>query len=186
MTAGYNLLVPAATVNNYNSTPTGATNDANGDPGSVRKPDREVLLANNVIDFGVRFWRKGAGGALELQFPANVSFAVPKPDQKNIAFLATSLDAAAITPAEKTFLGLGGGDTFNLGYPDFADIVLRVLTDEGARIIEAYENGNLTAPPKPAASTLTTAQWQDAYWWTLALEHSKVFVERIPITARPL
>jgi hypothetical protein len=180
--AGYDLLVPAATIDNYNSTPTAATNDAIGDPGSVRKPDREVLLANNVIDFGVRFWTKSAGGALALQFPATGGV----PDNKNLAFVASVKTPASIVVAGIPYHVAAASDTLTEGYPDFVDVVIRVLTDEGARVIEAYENGNSVAPPKPSSSTLTLAQWQQAYWWTLALEHSVVYVERIPITARPL
>jgi hypothetical protein len=121
-----------------------------------------------------------------LQFPADVSLAVPKPDNKNIAFVATALDAADITAAGIPYHSAGASNTFTVGFPDFADVMLRVLTDEGARIIEAYENGRSVAPPNPSGSGQTAAQWQKSYWWTLALEHSQVFVERIPIASRPL
>jgi hypothetical protein len=52
-----------------------------------------------------------------------------------------------------------------------------VLTDEGARLIEAYERGNLESPP---------GSDRKAHWWKIAEEHSEVFTERIPIVARPI
>lgn len=117
LTTGYNINDPLYTNNTGGNT--------NGLPESVRKPDREVLLANNVIDFGVRFWQKDpATGALVLIFPAN---AANNPSNNNLGF---AISGQAIAPNAIAFGGLAAGQ-LNIGYPDFVDVILRVLTDEG-------------------------------------------------------
>jgi hypothetical protein len=181
--AGFNLASAVAVNDNYNS-PTATTNDQNGDPGSIRKPDRENLLANNVIDFGVRFWQRDpATGALNMIFPSN-NANPPKPDETNLGFAVTTLTSATITSTGESGIPYGGlnNGELKIGYPDFVDVMIRVLTDEGARLLEAYENGLTVAP---SASGTPTQNEKDAYWWKIAQDHSEVFVERIPILARP-
>jgi len=55
--------------------------------------------------------------------------------------------------------------------------MMRVLTDEGARLIAAFEAGRLQPP-----AGVTPAD----YWWTLAEAHSEVFTRHIVIPSRPL
>jgi hypothetical protein len=189
--AGFNLALNTA--RGYN-TPTAGANDDFGDPGTIRRPvnnnfDRRALIANNVIDFGVRFWRRvppaptdpaDKQSTLQLIFPA--SAAAPfVPSENNLGFAVT-----ALTPAQLDGLNSNNGIPYDgglaaanlsTGFPDFVDIFIRVLTDEGARLIEAYEQGNLGAPPGSDSR---------AYWWKIAEEHSEVFTERIPIVARPI
>ncbi|TAG32884.1 MAG: hypothetical protein EAZ36_01595, partial [Verrucomicrobia bacterium] len=71
----------------------------------------------------------------------------------------------------------------NTGYPDFVDVFIRVLNDEGARLIEAFEEGNVIAPAAGAGAP--TPDERKAHWWKIAEENSEVFTERIPLTARP-
>ena len=187
--AGFNLALNAQGGYNRPNTPVATKNDAFGDSGSIRKPDRDAVIANNVIDFGVRFWRRVPPGptdpatdpsTLQLMFPAS-GVAPFAPSENNLGFAVT-----ALTPAQLDALngGVGIPDDGNLapanlstGFPDFVDIFVRVLTDEGARLIEAYERGNLEAPP---------GSDRKAHWWKIAEEHSEVFTERIPIAARPI
>lgn len=192
LSAGYDLASNAG--NGYNNITGIGSTPTNGLPASIRKPDRKVLLGNNVIDFGVRFWQKNSvNGELNLVFPADTTVSPSRYSNINLAYAATSLAAADIpglTTADATgaqnipYGDLANAD-LNTGFPDFADIFLRILTDEGARILEAYENGKSDPPPQPTGDPLSLAQWKAKHWWTLALEHSEVFVERIPITARP-
>lgn len=187
--AGYNLADYSNGGYNRPRTPVSTENDDIGDPGSIRLPNRSALLATNVIDFGVRFWRSVPPAAttpetdpstLRLLFPADAN---GKPNEGNRGFAVT-----ALTPAELAQLNGGAGVPyqgpqpfdFTTGFPDFVDVFVRVLTDEGARLIEAYERG-LAAPP-PEAST---AAEKDAHWWKIAEEHSEVYTERIPLNARP-
>jgi hypothetical protein len=57
--------------------------------------------------------------------------------------------------------------------------MVRILTDEGGRLIADLEAGKLgTTPP----NGVTAAAW----WWQLALAHSQVFTRRIVLVAEPL
>ena len=61
-------------------------------------------------------------------------------------------------------------------FPDVADVMLRVLTDEGARMVETIESGNggLVRP-----SALTESLW----WWSVVTAHSQVYSRRIDLKA---
>lgn len=117
---GHDLLATA-----YN-TSAGGTN--NGDAGTIRRPRRDLLLANDVVDFGVRFWRRSADGTATLLFPTgntNRGFVV----STDSTALPTSpaVDAAATTH----------------GFPTEAELFVRVVSEEGARQLESLENGQL-------------------------------------------
>lgn len=184
--AGFNLALNA--VRGYNA-PTAGTNDDFGDPGSIRRPvnnnfDRSALIANNVIDFGVRFWRRVPPGptdpdtdpsTLQLIFPSS-GIAPFVPSENNLGFAVTGLTPNQVHALNPSLFGMAATN-ISTGFPDFVDIFVRVLTDEGARLIEAYEQGNLEVPPGSDSS---------AHWWKIAEEHSEVFTERIPIIARPI
>lgn len=149
-------------VNGYDLTATayttvGATNNT-ADAGNIRRPLRgEHLLANNVVDFGVRFYTRDPTGNLVLAFPLSNS---------NLGFLATSNTAA-----------VPGGSSFSYtpaslayGFPDVAEVFVRVLTEDGARQIEALESGRL-----PGLD-----------WWTITTANSRVYTRRIVLNSRPL
>jgi hypothetical protein len=197
--AGYNLASNANGSYNKPYTPAADENDDFGDPGSLRAPDRDALLANNVIDFGVRFWRRvpptptdplTMPSTIELLFPANTN-SPPEPSANNLGFAVTALTPAELTAGtgiplshltiENSSLPAANVST---GFPDFVDIFVRVLTDEGARLIEAFENGNIEALSDTGGTP--TANERKAHWWRIAEEHSEVFTERIPLVARPL
>lgn len=127
-----------------------AANPAVGDPGELRRPTINSVIGENVIDFGVRLYVRDAASPTGLRqvFPAT----------------NTTLTYIARSPASAT----GATDPF----PEVADIMVRVLTDEGAGVIAGYEAN----PQRITAPVGVTAQ---NYWWQLALANSQVFTRRV-------
>ena len=144
---GYDLFVPA-----YNSTAGGGSL---GDAGNIRRPRRELLLANEVVDFGVRFFRpKPGSGQLVLLFPTSN-------DNRGFAG-TTNTSAVPVNPTVPS-----GAMTY--GFPTVAEVFIRVLTEEGARQISALEQGQLVGPK----------------WWEIARAHSVVCTRRVVLEAPP-
>lgn len=100
-TAGYNLLST-----NYTS-----GSNANNAPYSIRSPERSNVIANNVVDFGVRLYVSGTATA---RFPTS----------STDAFLATT----DITKGT------------NLGYPSVVEVFVRILSVDGAQQLALFEN----------------------------------------------
>jgi prepilin-type N-terminal cleavage/methylation domain-containing protein len=73
-------------------------------------------------------------------------------------------------PADATHTANGQSDA-----PAVADIMLRVLTEEGARLVAAIESG--------AAGLTRPAEFgnDDDWWWAIVDAHSRVYVRRIEI-----
>jgi prepilin-type N-terminal cleavage/methylation domain-containing protein len=118
----------------------------------LREPSDEALIAPNVIDFGVRFWRsEGPGEPLRPLYPANAS---------RTEFVNTV--GAIVQP-----------ELFEI--PEVAEVMVRVLTQEGVRQLRAFEQGFARNN-----TTLTDAD----YWWQLASQNSEVFVRRVAIKSR--
>ncbi len=146
-TCGYDVFAAA-----YNSTAGGGNI---GDGGTIRRPRRDQLLANDVIDFGVRFFRRTAvGGDPVLLFPI---------DETNRGFAATT-SIGATPPNPSVSLA-----AMRYGFPTEAEVFVRVLTEEGARQIEAIEAGRLVGPR----------------WWEIAVAHSVVLTRRVGLEASP-
>lgn len=57
-------------------------------------------------------------------------------------------------------------------FPEVADVMLRVLTDDGAKLIDAIESGDGVVVRPPGS---TDAEW----WWSAAEANSRVYVRRI-------
>jgi prepilin-type N-terminal cleavage/methylation domain-containing protein len=91
--------------------------------GTIKSPNPTDLVANNVVDFGVRFLKLNSTNQLVSIFP-NTSAAV--------CFAATSDNAK---------VGQGVDSTPTRDFPTVADIFVRVLTDEGATKIANFEAG---------------------------------------------
>jgi len=136
--------------------------------GEIRRPSRDQLLTNNVIDFGLRFWRRTSVGGQRLLFPSN---AAGNPSNLNGGFAvwAGPADSGPIPPNPTSWEPVGGAE-MAYGFPDVAEIFLRVLTDEGAKQLEAFERGQLTG---------TT-------WWDLAIANSQVYTRRVEIKGKTL
>jgi len=113
-TAGYNLLDSTkyygSGVGSLLRTPTSATDKSTW------------LVANNVVDFGVRFFTRRSTGDLDPIFP--------KP---------TDLSFAATTP-DSTKTGPGPDATPVRQIPDVAEVFIRILTDEGVNQIALLES----------------------------------------------
>jgi hypothetical protein len=153
----------------YNDAAAGGTSLA--DAGTLRRPRRDQLLANNVIDFGVRFYARDVSSALICLFPrdsGNLGFAASVRDGR------TSLAPAwggnpALPPAGSSSHAYAPGE-MSYGYPVVAEVAVRILSEDGAREIAALERGDLTGRG----------------WWATALPMSRVFTRRIEIGAAPL
>lgn len=148
-TTGYDLFMPA------NSTSYNVGLGTAGAPGNIRRPNASFLLANNVIDFGVRFLLSDAAGT--VLFPQ---------ENGDLGFAATS-DITRFPPVPVD-AGYNLGN-FQRGFPEVADVYVRILTGEGARLILALENGDI-----------------EGDWWEIALANSQVYTRRVMIASRPL
>ena len=154
-TAGYDLLATAA----YNT-----ANGTDGNAGNVRKPNASHVIANDVIDFGVRIYHRNAAGELVQAFPASQATpAAPLVEPANAPYSYAATSAA--TPSAAKTVG---------GMPEVIDVMVRILTPEGVRQIRAYEEN----------PTLIGATASDEKWWELAEANSKVYTRRIEIQAK--
>lgn len=141
--SGYDLLAPAYT----------NPNGSEQHPGNIRRPNTRFILGNQVIDFGLRVWVRGAQGDLVQAFPL--------PAGGEHSFVATTGMAQIPGYATRPVVR---------GWPLCFEVMVRVLTDEGARALDNLEAGRT---PVPAGSSLAN------HWWSLALAHSQVHVRTI-------
>lgn len=95
--------------------------------GVIKTPVQSSLVANNVVDFGVRFLKSNSTNQLVPIFPTTNSA---------VCFAATSDSAKS---------GSGVDSTPTRDFPTVADIFIRVLTDEGATKLANLESGVSTA-----------------------------------------
>jgi len=126
-------------------------------PGNpLLNPPPGEVIGNNVIDFGVRLYsldRTPSGVVLEPLFPVNASGRWSENHKEYFAY------GSASNP-----------------FPDVVDIMVRILTKEGAQLIQNLEEGRI--PPRNGSF--------DDTWWEIAEEHSRVFTQRIYVNTRPL
>ncbi len=116
---------------------------AAGSAGSLVSPPLRALLAEEVVDFGVRFSR-------DAQFPGADG---------------TSLIRLFPKAGGTLEYAVGGDEGVTAGHAPrlfVADVLLRILSPEGARRIAALESGQLTGD-----------------WWQIAESESYVFTRRI-------
>ena len=147
--AGYDLFMATAAPS-YN-----AGSSTIGDVGNILTPKSpDHLLANNVIDFGIRVWTADPTTNAP-KFPGTTS---------NTGFAVTT-NTAAVSPV------LGDPLLANMTYgtPVVVEVMVRILTDEGARQIASLETGAITGG-----------------WWEIALANSNVYSRRIQIPSTPL
>ena len=124
-------------------------------PPTVTSPAGADVLATNVVDFGVWLHVRDSSGALHRIYPA---------DNADLSHDAT--DAAAPDDPNR--------------YPEVVDVMVRVLSDEGARLLEAMEksSGAVTRPPACASD----AEW----WWAIVEAHSRVYTRRVEVKGNAL
>jgi prepilin-type N-terminal cleavage/methylation domain-containing protein len=95
--------------------------------GDIRNPGVDSVIANNVVDFGVRcFKRNTATGVLELIYP----------DTGKLSFAATSTTGKTGS--------IAGENTPVVEFPDVIEVSVRILTDEGVQQIANLEDPNLS------------------------------------------
>jgi type II secretory pathway pseudopilin PulG len=157
---GYNIIAPE-----FTTTAAGGTNTS--DPGNIRRPEKiPDLLANNVIDFGIRVYEKNpTTGDVELVFPTDRNYS-----NNRWCYLATNSTTA--TPPAPTNSGPAGANNIQRGAPVAFDIFLRVLTPDGVAKLQSLELGRLTVP-----AGLTGQE----YWWEIALQNSQTFIRRVDL-----
>ena len=166
--AGYNL-DPAASP----STPYMDANATAGDPGNLIRPPLGAVVADNVIDFGVRLY-VGGPETLRLVFPAAPAEQGAPP--------VNGMVTSAVPPSSQTehlarSVPPDANDYYRHAFPEVAEVMVRILTDEGARLVAAFEAGRIQPPAGVAPAD---------HWWNLAEAHSLVFTRRIVLPGRPL
>ena len=137
LAAGYDLASPLYLT----------ASDLTGSPGNLVRPDRQQVLGDNVIDFGVRLFAivtDATSGTTTLRqiFPLDAGYL-----EYRVRNVPTALES--LRP-----------------FPTVVEVLIRVLTPEGARAIAALEAGRTAGN-----------------WWTIAAAHSRVVIRRITVSA---
>lgn len=158
---------------------TGTTNNGaqTGDPSTIQvvttnQRNFDSVIADNVIDFGVRCYVRdntdpAQPGKLRLIFPATAAGAL---SNSATAKLRSSLPSS-LSPAQ-----WGSQQPF----PDVIDVMVRILTDEGAAQIFNIEKLQTPALVVPTKYNSNAQQW----WWGLAMENSRVYTRRIVLNGK--
>lgn len=117
-------------------------------PATLTNPANSDALAGNVVDFGVWLYVRDDAGQLRRIFPENEA------DRSH----AARGDRSTADPER---------------YPEVVDVMVRLLTTEGARLVTALEQGSggLVRPAGFASD--------DEWWWAVVEAHSQVYVRRI-------
>jgi hypothetical protein len=134
------------------------------DPAEIRYPTLNSVLAENVIDFGVRGYVYVSDATTGLRQLTRIF-----PSANNDLTHTANLPARVANAA---------GDYTNC-FPEVVDVMVRVLTDEGARLIAGYE-------ANPQRLTAPVGRTPQQYWWDLAMANSQVFTRRIILNTQPL
>lgn len=138
-------------VSNHYASPNNNPFAAGGDqraPRNVMNPGHGSLLAPNVVDFGCWLHVRNPDGSLQQIYPSTVG--------------------------DLSHQAVGNSPVSDTRFPEVADVMIRILTDEGATQIEAIETGRIASRP-PAHAT------DAAWWWSVVEANSKVFTRRIEI-----
>lgn len=124
--------------------------------GLLKDPGATDVIANNVVDFGIRCLKRNAAGQLVLIFPDSV-------DGSPTASFAATSDTAKV--------GQGAAEAAPVrDFPSVVEIYVRILTEEGAQLAANLE-----------ANVITTPTWDD-----IVSQHSRVYTRRIEIKGTSL
>ena len=135
---------------------TSITPAASRSPKTVSNPNSTDALATNVVDIGVWLYvRDDASGGLRRIFPA---------DGNDLIHEARGVGL----PADANRM------------PQVVDVLIRILSDEGASLLSEMEsdNGRLARP----AAFASDAEW----WWSVVDGHSTVFIRRMEVKGEGL
>ncbi|MEO6246491.1 MAG: hypothetical protein ABIQ12_13740 [Opitutaceae bacterium] len=174
--AGFNI-----TSGNYTTSSSSTNSGAiTGDPRSIQVPgansgavrNLDSVIADNVIDFGVRAYVRDASvpGGLRLTFPATAAGALTNSPQPLRAQLPSDTPATAANYNPRFLV------------PDVVDVMVRILTDDGAAQIANIEKVQTPALVVPVKYNGNAQQW----WWGIAEENSRVYTRRIVLNAKSL
>lgn len=157
----------------YDITDASQYDDSTKPCGIIRQPTADEIIANNVVDFGVRLYERDASGNLLEVFPA----------RRNASGTVTSVSTSSpvtylVTSSTSSYTRFGNTANLNPGFPAVAEVMVRILTPEGQRLLQAFEESKVKRPPG--------SNTDDDYWWELVTEHSQVYVRRIEIRSTPL
>ena len=133
------------------STPAASRNAA-----TITNPNSGDALATNVVDFGVWLYvRDTTTGSLRRIFPA---------DNSDIAHAAH--DTGTAPDATR--------------FPDVADVMVRILTEQGAGLLAEIESGNgrITRP----SNYVSDPEW----WWGVVEANSRVYTRRVEVKGTAL
>lgn len=120
---------------------------------NAANPSHANLLASNVVDFGCWLHVRNPDGSVQRIYPS--------------------------TSADVSHQAVGNSLASDSRFPEVIDVMIRVLTDEGATQLEAMETGRIpTRPPNYASD----GDW----WWAVVEANSKVFTRRIEIRGSAL
>ncbi|HWA27026.1 MAG TPA: hypothetical protein VG734_15320 [Lacunisphaera sp.] len=139
--------VTATAYGSSTNTPSSALSTAYRQPRNVTNPSHANLLASNVVDFGCWLYVRDAAGGLRRVFPG--------------------------TAGDLSHHAVGNANADDSRFPEWVDVSLRVLSEEGATLVEAIEAGRVARP----ANFVTDAEW----WWSVVEGNSGVYLRRIEI-----
>lgn len=172
---GYDLFMNQTDVPSYNNR--SDTNpddpDHDGNAGNIRRPTAFRVLATNVIDFGVKLYGRSGTAEVELFPVRRDAVGDPTSGIPSVPFTFAVSSRNAADPVSITGIG-----SIDYGFPTAAEVMVRILTPEGVRLISALESGNLPRPPEASDAA--------AHWWLIALQHSDVFTRRVEFRAKSL
>jgi len=123
-------------------------------------PANAFSIASNIIDFGMRAYileqnSTGVGNLIQIFPPVS---SISPGTLISESYYATSNQLPEYSPSPTPFNK----------FPDVVDIMLRILTIEGANKLAAFERGDI-----PESDALN--------WWSIAEEQSAVYFRRIKI-----
>ena len=145
------------------------------EPGNIfnpiyEEPDADTTafsLASNIIDFGIRLhtFQKNKNGE------TNLLQIFPDVNSSNGGGYAPYEYYATSFPK---YIEETQKDDKYSKFPDVVDVMIRILSTEGASAISAYEEGLI---PTPSGFT------PEEYWWEIAEKNSEVYIRRIRVFA---
>lgn len=139
--------VTASAYGSTSNTPSSALSTAYRQSRNVTNPSHANLLASNVVDFGCWLYVRDPSGALVRIYPA--------------------------VTGDLSHQAVGNSSSNDSRFPEVADVMVRILSEEGATLIEAIETGRVARP----ANYATDAEW----WWGVVEANSAVFIRRVEI-----
>ena len=125
-----------------------------------------------MVDFGVRCYVR------DTAQPTGLRLVFPATNENGSASNATNVRLWAQLPASTPATSAN----YNFLFPDVVDVMVRVLTDDGADLIANLEKNQSPALTVPLKYNSNAQAW----WWGVAQENSRVYTRRIVINAKSL